>query len=846
MGRIGYRIWLNAWLLWGQLLLSQPLLAQGAGSLEGTLTDPSGTPVGGVPVRVQGPVTREAITNPEGIFVLRNLPAGKYVCQIQLQGFQPIRSEFQVARGRQTRLAFTFSLAEIRSELEIQAQPDLLSVEAGSNQNTVTVSSDLLSSLPILDLDAVAALQGFLDPSAAENPNYIMDGAESRNVTVTPSAVQEIKINNNPYTAEFPRWSRRRIEVITKPAGSRWRGTFNFLNRDFRLNAREAFALERPKERRRTFEGSVLGPAPWTKKASLLFSAWRKEDRMQRVIFAQTLGGILRENVPAPAFNNYVSAQLTLQPSNRQSMFFQQNFRDLWANNVGIGGITLAESGMLYRYREDEFVFNHSFVVNPRLLSQLRVLVGRHYAPNRSNLQEPRRIVSGAFINGGSQQDRTSREVHTAITWMFTQSTGRHTLKYGFNIPDWSRRSWQDLNHQQGTFTYTTLADFAADRPLSILLQQGDPLVRITEKLLGLFVQDDYQLRPNLQLSLGLRYDWQNFFGDAKNLAPRVAVAWSPQNNRKMVVRLGGGYFFDRSGAVPMFDILRFNGVQLRRYLLTPPDLTVSPSTPTTVHQLARDTQIPEIIQFSGTLEYQLAKRASISVGYLGYRGLRQFASRDANAPLPENFRQRPDPQFNALRILESSGRIQSDALELALRGSPHPKFPLTLNYTLGRTLSNTDGANFYPAASYFPSGEWGRDSQDRRHTVNLLGTANIHKWLQFGYTLAAYTGRPYNITTGRDNNGDGLVLDRPEGTARNAGQGPAYASLDLRWYHDFLLMPSRKEKSPTLTIGLDSFNLFNRVNFSTFVGEVSSPFFGQAVQTLPARRIQTTLRLRF
>ena len=82
-------------------------------------------------------------------------------------------------------------------------------------------------------MDFVAALSRFLDPSNPDSEvSLIVDGMEARNVGVTPSAVQEIKINQNPYTAEYPRWSRRRIEVITKSATDHYHGTFNFLFRD--------------------------------------------------------------------------------------------------------------------------------------------------------------------------------------------------------------------------------------------------------------------------------------------------------------------------------------------------------------------------------------------------------------------------------------------------------------------------------------------------------------------------------------------------------------------------------------------------------------------------------------
>jgi hypothetical protein len=109
-----------------------------------------------------------------------------------------------------------------------------------------------------------------------------------------------------------------------------------------------------------------------------------------------------------------------------------------------------------------------------------------------------------------------------------------------------------------------------------------------------------------------------------------------------------------------------------------------------------------------------------------------------------------------------------------------------------------------------------------------------------------AYSGKPYTITTGRDNNGDTFANDRPAGVARNTEIGPGFKMLDLRWSRDFRLRPKMKEKSPSLTLSIDAFNVANWSNMSSIVGNLSSPFFGQSVSAMPARRLQGTLRIGF
>ena len=108
----------------------------------------------------------------------------------------------------------------------------------------------------------------------------------------------------------------------------------------------------------------------------------------------------------------------------------------------------------------------------------------------------------------------------------------------------------------------------------------------------------------------------------------------------------------------------------------------------------------------------------------------------------------------------------------------------------------------------------------------------------------------PVNITTGVDNNNDGLIIDRPAGTPRNTLHGPGYLNLDLNLGHSFKLRPSEKE-GPALIASLNAFNVFNHKNYSGYSGvfgpgPVPSPGFGQAHQAQPPRRMQLNLEFTF
>jgi hypothetical protein len=178
------------------------------------------------------------------------------------------------------------------------------------------------------------------------------------------------------------------------------------------------------------------------------------------------------------------------------------------------------------------------------------------------------------------------------------------------------------------------------------------------------------------------------------------------------------------------------------------------------------------------------------------------------------------------------------------------------VQYTLGRASNNVGGTpvgvnrqfgiNAFPANNYDLSGEWSRADFDQRHRLSLLGTVTPGKYFKLGVALSLYSGQPYNETTGRDDNHDGLANDRPPGVPRNSLQGPGYADLDLRWSRDFFLAAAKKDKGPTVTLGFDAFNVLNHVNYVTYIGVLSSPFFGKPVIAQPPRRLQASFRFRF
>ena len=167
------------------------------------------------------------------------------------------------------------------------------------------------------------------------------------------------------------------------------------------------------------------------------------------------------------------------------------------------------------------------------------------------------------------------------------------------------------------------------------------------------------------------------------------------------------------------------------------------------------------------------------------------------------------------------------------------------MQYTLGKTYNDTSGITYFPANSYAPRADWARSDNDRRHKFDLLESAQPTKFFTLGVALSLYSGKPVDVTTGIDNNHDGITNDRPAGLPRNLLHGPGLINLDISVAHDFVLSKARKE-ARTLTVSLNSFNVLNHTNDVTYIGVVTSPFFGRAVQAQPPRRMQVNVQFKF
>jgi hypothetical protein len=831
--------------------------AKGARAISGAVLDPSGASVAGAKVILTGAggeTIDATTTDSSGAFRFEKIGQGNYQILVRAAGFQESKMELKVGTKAMAPVQISLAIKE-QSEVVTVGATDFspqVSADVSENQNANTLDRSTLDRVPVFDQDYITTMSRFLDDSSTgtSGVTLIVNGIEANGPGVTPSAVQEVKINQNPYSARFARPGRARLEITMKGGTPNYHGSVNFMFRDSVFDARNTFAQVKPGEQRRYYEGSLTGPVGNSKKTTFLLSLDRDEEDQQSIVVAQGVNGAINENVPSPTRHFFGSGRIFHDFANGDQFWIGYSYEQGSNKNVGVGGSVLPEAGTNTNFLEHEINVSYRHVFSTKWVNQLRFLVGHYDAPISSLNENPQIVVSGAFIGGGAQADSRRTEYHFDGTDIVTYVRGKHELNFGIDIPDISRRGMDDFTNFSGTYTFASLADFQAGRPATFFEQHGQGHLVFVEKLFSGFIEDTVRLKPNFSVTVGARYYWQNYFHDEPhNLAPRFGFAYAPTKNSKTVFRGGAGVFFDRTGPRPIADLLHFNGVNLQRFIVENPSFPVTPAeltgVPTSEVVLDRQARTPYTVQYSMGVERQVTEKSTFSATYVGSRGIDLFRSRDINAPPPPNFLARPHAALGQVRQIESEGYLKSNALELTFRGKPSKYFTGQVQYTLGKTYNNTSGITYFPANSFLPSADWARSDNDRRHKFDLLGSMQATKLFTVGAALSLYSGRPVNVTTGGDDNHDGVLNDRPAGFARNTLHGPGTIELDLNVEHDFLLSKAKKE-GPRLTVALNAFNVLNHENDTTFIGTITSPFFGRAVSAQPPRRMQLNLQFKF
>ncbi|HLY18996.1 MAG TPA: carboxypeptidase regulatory-like domain-containing protein [Bryobacteraceae bacterium] len=807
--------------------------APGPAKLTGMVTDPSGASIPGATVTVTGAqgFVKAAQADAQGRYTVDGLLPGKYTVRAMSKGFALFeKTDVDLTSGGAAKIDIQMIVVAEKQEVTVSdtAHVDL---DPSSNVGAIVLKGTDLDSLSDDPDDLQNDLQALAGPAAGPNGGQIYIDGFTGGQLPPKESIREIRINQNPFSAEYDKLGFGRIEVFTKPGTDKFRGQVFFNFGDSMFNSRNPFAPDKPPYQQKMLSGNLSGPLG--KKASFFIDAERRDQQETSVISALTLTGPLSQAVLAPQVRTTVSPRIDYQLNSKDTLVGRYRYEYSTLENQGIGVFTLPTRAYNVQSGEQSASLTNTIMVSSTVINETRFQFYRDTNLQLATDEASTISVLGAFTGGGAPfglGQSYSNENHYELQNYTSIVHGTHFFKFGGRLRDvtLSNDSTQNYN---GTFTFTSLENYNLGQPSQFSITGGTPTATVKQYDAGLFATDDWRLRPNFTLSLGLRYETQDNIGDHADVAPRVGFAWGIGGGKsgqpKTVIRGGFGIFYDRFGESFAMQALQQNGILQQQYFVTDPTfypniplLSSLPLISQTIRRIDANLHAPYTLQGAMGVERQLPKNITLAVTYTHSRGVDVLRSRNINAPLPGTFNplvpgsgEFPYGDVGNIYMYESSGLFTQNQLITNINARINAKLNLFGYYALSKALSNTDSAGTFPSNQYNEQPDWGRAGFDVRNRIFIGGSLLAPLGLRFSPFIIAQSGSPFDITLGRDLNGDSIYNDRPSFASssdttgvvatrygvfetnpqpgeqiipRNYGQGPGMFSVNLRLSRTF------------------------------------------------------------
>jgi hypothetical protein len=853
---------------------------QAQGELRGQVADEFGGLIVGATVTLTNAagVARSITTNSDGSYLFSGIAPGRYIMRVEARGFSAYESaDVEVKTGSREPLNIRLSVALEKQEVTVGTET-ALSTASENNASAIVLGRAELEALPDDPDDLNAALQALAGPSAGpDGGQIIVDGfADGR--LPPKNSIREIRINSNPFSAEYSRLGFGRIEIFTRPGTDTFHGqaSLNFSNQS--LNSRNPFASTREPYRFLLYGGSLSGPVI-KKRASFFLDFERRDVNDNSIVNATILDSSFNITpfslaVVVPQRRTSFSPRFDYQLNEKNTLVARYTYLRLGQENAGVGNFSLPTRSYNTASTEQNLQLTETAVLNSQAINETRFQYTRRENRQGNNDTAPTINVLDAFTGGGANLGLTSTDEDRLEAQNYTTFLlGRHALKAGVRLRtvrikdvspvnfagtytfagglapllDASNQVVFESNAESGNLAPVLVQITSLERyrrtllfgqqgfspeeirargggPTQFSVSSGNAEARASQSEFSLFIQDEWTLRPNLTLSMGLRYDAQTNIHGRLNFAPRIAFAYAPGAaagaKTKTVIRGGFGIFFDRFSESLLLQANHFNEGSEQQFISADPNiLGLFPAVPAlaalansaasrTSLQLASELQLPYMMQSAINIERQLPFKLVFTATLLSARALHILRSRNINAPLPKtNIRPLGDARGNIFEY-ESSGRFNQNQLILSLRNPISSKMSIIVTYLLSKARSDSDGPDAFPVNSYNLTGEYGRSDLDIRHRFSMTGVFSLKYGFSLNPFILAASGRPFNITTGRDANGDTLFTERPAFAAninqpgviltrfgafnpnprageplvpRNYGTGPSFFTVSLR-----------------------------------------------------------------
>ncbi|HLK68972.1 MAG TPA: carboxypeptidase regulatory-like domain-containing protein [Bryobacteraceae bacterium] len=672
-------------------------------ALKGILADDSGAVIPAVNVTVTGNgATKTTQTQADGTYSFAGLAPGQYTLSVNVAGFAPFSKVVAVNAGNAVQVPIQLSIRAEKQEVTVQAEAGpAVSVEPDNNATAMVIKGADLEALPDDPDDLSDALQALAGAGSGPNGGQIFIDGFSGGQLPPKESIREIRINQNPFSAEYDRLGFGRIEILTKPGTDKLRGSVMLMDSDGIFNSRNPFSTIKPDFSTRMWSGNLGGSL--SKKASFFMDFNRRDVQNNSIIVAQyfdpnTLAqSAINTAVVTPSTFMIIAPRLDYAITANNTLTVRVEERLNSAQNAGLGGTRLPAPYSNLGYDSSgngqNVMVTETSILNPKVVNETRFQFFRNWSASAGNML-PQINVAGSFVTGGNGLgDTHDLTRHLELQNNTSVSHGTHTLRFGFRVRRDSDQSNQpggfngtytflggvepllnsanqivlDSSGNPVTETLTSLQQYERNVALTLAgltqtqiqtlgggpsrfnIQAGQAYISAARWDAGPFVQDDWRMRPNLTLSFGLRYETQTLVSDHRDFAPRFGFAWAPGKpgvgKQKTVVRGGFGLFYDRIG-LGLFETAALNnGINQLQYTVYNP--TFYPAIPSlsslsagqnTIYKVDPNLRADYSMQAALGVERQLPRNTTLALTYSFNRSAHLSQMVPINTPLPGSF----------------------------------------------------------------------------------------------------------------------------------------------------------------------------------------------------------------